>query len=339
MPTMTFVVPTGIDDPARVSGGNVYDRHVRDGLANAGWDVRMAEVAPGADRDVRRALATVPDGGVALVDGLIAGVSASAIEDGARRVRVVILAHMVVDAFPDADPAAVDGQWRALRAAHRVIAVSEWASAQFAAGGIRDVVVAAPGGAPAEMATGTPGGGELLCVGVLAPHKGQDVLVDALARLAGVEGWRCTLAGATGVDPDFARALRERSRAGGVEARVEFAGVQAAAGLDRIYGRSDVLVAPSRTEAYGMAITEAQGRGIPVIASRTGGIPEAVDPAAAILVPPGDVDALAEALERWMSDPALRRTLKAGAVRARSRLRGWRNTVTRISSALGEEAP
>ena len=326
MPTMTFVVPTGIDDPARVSGGNVYDRHVRDGLANAGWDVRMAEVAPGADRDVRRALATVPDGGVALVDGLIAGVSASAIDDGARRVRVVILAHMVVDAFPDADPAAVDGQWRALRAAHRVIAVSEWAAAQFAAGGIRDVVVATPGGARAEVAGGAEGGGELLCVGVLAPHKGQDVLLDALARLADVE-------------PDFAEALRARSRAAGVAERVEFAGVQAAAGLDRIYGRSDVLVAPSRTEAYGMAITEAQGRGIPVIASRTGGIPEAVDPAAAILVPPGDVDALAEALERWMSDPALRRTLKAGAVRARSRLRGWRDTVTRISSALGEEAP
>ncbi|KQZ09918.1 hypothetical protein ASD19_11085 [Microbacterium sp. Root53] len=339
MATTTFVVPTGVDDPARVSGGNVYDRHVRDGLAHAGWEVRMAEVAPGADRDVRRALATVPDGGVALVDGLIAGVSASAIEDEARRVRVVILAHMVVDAFPGADAAAVDGQWRALRAAHRVIAVSEWAAAQFTAGGIRDVVVATPGGAPAEVATGTPGGGELLCVGVLAPHKGQDVLVDALARLVDIEGWRCTLAGATDVEPDFAEALRARSRAAGVAERVEFSGVQSAAGLERIYRRSDVLVAPSRAEAYGMAITEALGRGIPVVASRTGGIPEAVDPDAAILVRPGDVRALADALDRWMSDPALRRGLKDAAVRARSRLRGWRDTVTRISSALREEEP
>lgn len=336
MAAVTFLVPTGVDDPSRVSGGNVYDRHVRDGLARAGWEVRMAQARPGAQEDSRRALAAVPDGGIALVDGLIAGASPAAIEDEAARLRVVILAHMVVDAFPDADPDAVEAQWRALRAAHRVIAVSEWTRARFEAGGIPDVAVATPGAEPAEAAEGTPGGGELLCVGVLAPHKGQDLLVDALTRLADVEGWRCTLAGATDVEPEFVEALRERSRAGGVAERLDFAGVRSAPELDRIYRRSDVLVAPSRTEAYGMAITEAQGRGIPVVAGRTGGIPEAVDPAAAILVRPGDADALADALERWMSDPALRRTLKAGALRARSRLRGWDDTVARISRVLEE---
>ena len=44
-PSVRFLVPAGIDDPLRVSGGNVYDRHVRDGLRGRGWDVAIAEVA------------------------------------------------------------------------------------------------------------------------------------------------------------------------------------------------------------------------------------------------------------------------------------------------------
>ena len=88
--------------------------------------------------------------------------------------------------------------------------------------------------------------------------------------------------------------------------------------LDAAYRAADLLVAPSRTESYGMAIADALARGIPVVASNVGGIPLTVSPdRAAILVPP-EPQALSRVLDRWMLDPALRRRLTAEAVRGRA---------------------
>src|SRR3954469_2685887 len=97
-----FVVPEGVDDPDRVSGGNVYDRRVRDGLRADGWLVTATEVADG--EAVLAAIAEVPDGGTVLVDGLVAAWSPAAIERAAATPRVVVLAHMLTEAFADADP-------------------------------------------------------------------------------------------------------------------------------------------------------------------------------------------------------------------------------------------
>ena len=58
--------------------------------------------------------------------------------------------------------------------------------------------------------------------------------------------------------------------------------------LGRAYQRADLLVAPSRAESYGMAIADALRRGIPVVASRVGGIPQTVAGRAALLVPPDE---------------------------------------------------
>ncbi|MGX1702674.1 glycosyltransferase [Microbacterium sp. NPDC055357] len=325
---VSFVVPRGLDDPARVSGGNVYDRQVRDGLLRTGWLVRTVEVDPA---QARGALEAEPDGALVLVDGLVAGASAAAIEDASARLRIVVLAHMVSSAFPQPDPAAAEGERRAVRAARAVIATSEWTAAQLDRD---DVAVAAPGVAPATVASGTQDGGALLCVGVLAPHKGQDVLVTALAELTGIPDWHCTLAGATDADPAFVDDLRDRLQDAGLRERVELAGVCTADELDRRYDGTDLLVAPTRVEAYGMVVAEAQARGIPVLASGVGGVPEAVADDAALLVPPGDAGALADALRQWMTDPDLRGRLTTAARRARPLRRGWDTTVARVSDAL-----
>jgi hypothetical protein len=66
-----MVVPAGIDDPARPSGGNTYDRRVRDGLEAAGRKVHVHEVA-GPNGALADALAGIPDGSVVLLDGLVA---------------------------------------------------------------------------------------------------------------------------------------------------------------------------------------------------------------------------------------------------------------------------
>ena len=96
-----FVVPAGIDDPARPSGGNAYDRRVCDGLAAAGWDVQMHEVAgswPSPDAAALAGLAAVagaiPDGSLVLLDGLVASPAPEVLVPQAARLRLVALVHM-----------------------------------------------------------------------------------------------------------------------------------------------------------------------------------------------------------------------------------------------------
>lgn len=333
-PVLWFVVPEGVDDPARVSGGNVFDVRVAEGLRRRGWDVRWVEA--GADASSRAALAQVPAGGLAVIDGLVALGDPEAVEAVADRLRVVVLAHMVVAALDDADPAAVDAERRALACARLVIATSGWARDQLVDRGLiahDRVVVATPGADDAPLSAGSPTGGSLLCVGVVAPHKGQDLLVDALAALG--PGWTCTIAGSVAADPGFARRIAARAAQAGVAERITWAGVVDRTALDALYAHTDLLVAPSRAESYGMAVGDALRRGIPVVAARVGGIPEAVGPGrAAILVPPDRSSALRDALRRWMTDAALRQALTAAARRESPRRAGWGDTARTVDDAL-----
>jgi glycosyltransferase involved in cell wall biosynthesis len=334
-----FVVPAGIDDPRRVSGGNVWDRHVRDGLAQIGWDVDMVEVDPDAAPEVDAALAGLSDGALVLIDGLVGTRSPAPVEAAAGRLRVVVLAHMVAAGFPDADARMVDGEQRALRSARRVIATSEWTRSELAR---RQVVpaervdVAQPGSDAAPLATGSATGGALLCIGMLAPHKGQDLLIQALSQLPETADWTCTMAGSLDADPDYAARLSTLVADAGLGERITMAGVLTQDELDCAYERADLVVAPSRAESYGMAIADALRRGIPVVASSAGGIPQTVAGSrAAVLVPPDEPAPLADALRRWMLDPALRARLKAEARAGSGGLPRWSETAERVSRTLG----
>ena len=83
-----------------------------------------------------------------------------------------------------------------------------------------------------------------------------------------------------------------------------------------------------------MAIAEARARGLPVVAAATGGIPGTLETGGAILVPPDDPAALADALRAWMTDAALRARLRREALDARESLSGWDETVGTITTVL-----
>lgn len=331
-----FVVPSGIHDPARVSGGNVFDLRVRERLAALGWQVRTLEVQPDA---AAAALSTVPDHQLVLIDGLVAVSSPEAIEDASDRLRIVGLVHMSVAAFPEPLRRDVDSEARALRPLRRIIVPSVWLRDELVGRGVASaerVVVAEPGADEASVSPGSGTGGALLCLGVVAEHKGQDILVAALGEVGAVGDWSCTIAGSAG-DDGFAAAVAAHAAGAGVGERIRWTGVLDAEALEAEYRRTDLLVAPSRTESYGIAVGDALRRGIPVIASRVGGVPEAARPAdAGILVPPGDPAALAAALRRWMTEPDLRARMTSAARAAGPRRRGWDDTTSVVDSALRE---
>jgi len=343
------VVPEGFDDPGQPTGGNIYDRRVCAGLADAGFQVLVATVAaawpapgPGARADLARVVAAIPDGETVLIDGLIASPAAAQLLPHTGRIRMTVLLHMpLATALHTPHDASTERSERAvLHAAASVVVTSEWTRRQvvtrYAIPACR-VHVARPGVDPAAVPA-KPVRGHLICVGVLGPHKGQDLLVEALAGLAD-RNWHCVLAGSPDRHPDFTRQLQTRITSLGYGHRVRLSGVLTGAALSHAYATADLLVAPSRSETYGMTVTEALAHGLPVIAAAVGGLPEALGSTAdgtrpGQLIPPGDPAALAAALGDWLGDEHHRNRLRAAARQRRSTLRGWEQTTQEIANAL-----
>jgi len=337
------VVPDGIDDPRRPSGGNVYDRRACRGLAALGWSVHEHNVSgrwPRPDASgraaVAAALARVPSGSLVLVDGLVASVVPERLQPEAGRLRLVVLLHM-----PRDEPREV----AALSAASAIVATSEWTRRWLSdhyALPAHPVYVVPPGVDAAEVAAGTPSGGRLLCVGGVTPLKGQDLLLDALATVDD-PAWQCVCVGALDLDPEFVARLRLLVENRGLGDRVCFTGPLTHDELDRAYAEADALVLASRAETYGMVVTEALARGLPVIAWEVGGVPEALGHAAdgsrpGLLVPPGDPQILGQTLSRWLGDPRERERLRAAARSRRQRLSDWAQTSRELSAVLSEVA-
>jgi len=344
------VVPEGIDDPARPSGGNVYDRHVCSELAAIGWPVHEHAVAgswPQPDDASRAALAGVlqriPDDGVVLLDGLIASPAPEVLMPQAARLRLVVLVHMPLgDRPPGAAGDEVREQERAaLSTAAAVVTTSAWTRRRLAElYALPDdlVHVAEPAVDAADLVTGTAGGGALLCVAAVTPDKGHDVLLDALATVADMS-WGCTCVGSLERDPAFAERLLRRLPDAGLGDRVSFAGPRTGVDLDRSYAAADVLVLASRAETYGMVVTEALSRGVPVIAAEVGGVPEALGHGTdgtrpGVLVPPGDSAALGAALRAWLGDAELRGRLRRAARERRGSLSRWSTTASVLAGVL-----
>jgi glycosyltransferase involved in cell wall biosynthesis len=313
------IVPEGIDDPTRPSGGNTYDRRVCDELAAFGWSVHRRVAL-----DLPRQLARIPDGAVVLLDGLVASPTPHVLVPEARRLRQVVLVHMPLE----------DERERAvLEAAAAVITTSEWTRRRLEElYGLSEVHVAEPGVDQAALAPGSADGGALLCVAAVTRGKGHDVLLGGLATVTDFS-WRCACVGSLDRAPAFADHVQRRALAGGLRDRVHFAGPRTGAALDSAYAAADLLVLASRGETYGMVVTEALARGVPVLATDVGGVPEALGHGG-LLVPPGDPQAFGAALRRWLEDADLRDALRRAARERRASLRGWEDTASAVATAL-----
>jgi glycosyltransferase involved in cell wall biosynthesis len=345
-----FLLP---GDPETPTGGFVYDRWAIRRLAEAGrlgGVLRVDGPFPAADAgthtDAAAALNGVPDGAILVVDGLAHTPLIATIRPHAGRLRLVVLVH-----HPLGDETGLDADERerwlrdetaALAPARRIITTSRTTAGRLAELGLDParIRVVPPGvDAPLDLAFRAdrePAAPlRLLTVATLIPRKGQDLLVEALARLAD-RAWSADLVGDPR-HPGFAAAVADRIAGHGLQGRIAIHGAVPHDGLERFWRAADLFVLPSRHEGWGIAYVEAVRWGLPVIGTTAGAIPEAVPAEAALLVAPDDLEALTAALARLLDRPDERRRLSDGALRAAAGLRRWTDTARDFAEAVAEE--
>ncbi|SEO91071.1 glycosyltransferase family 4 protein [Aquisalimonas asiatica] len=340
-----LLVPGPINRP---TGGSRYDARVAEELRAMHWTVTVHELPgafPATDAKARDALhatlAALPDGSRAIIDGLALGDSPDIVAAHVARLRLLALVHHPLGDETGLDPALRERflvrEARALAGCAGVIVTSRHTRRRVAELGVPDtcIRVVVPGTDPAPPARG-PDPGEppmLLCVGSVIPRKGQDVLVAALERLRDTP-WQCLIAGSTAADPPFAAALHNRIDDAGLTGRITLAGECGPARLDRAYDRSTLFVLPSHYEGYGMVLAEALARGLPVVSTTGGAIPDTVPETAGRLVPPGDTTALAGAITTLLHDHGARARAARAARHCAGSLPNWTETATVFARAV-----
>ncbi len=176
-------------------------------------------------------------------------------------------------------------------------------------------------GSPSEAEPRQPHDGFIiLCPANLYPVKGHEHLLKAMGTLQ-ERGIACTLwiAGSG----ELLDELQRRAAALGLDSTVSFLGQVAHERILDWYaqGGVDAMVLPSvdlghhEHEGIPVSLMEAMAHGVPVVSTETGGIPELLGEGAGLLVPPGDADALADALQRLAQDASLRSRVGAAGRR------------------------
>jgi len=137
----------------------------------------------------------------------------------------------------------------------------------------------------------------IICVGTVCERKGQDVLVEALAKLIDLP-WRCLLVGAR--PSPFLRTLQERVRALQLEERITL--IPETPQVEQYYAVADLAVIASREESAPLVSLEALARGIPLVSTDAFGLKEQLTGSdAALLIPINDPEALAAAIRSLLA--------------------------------------
>ena len=329
------------------TGGYIYDRRIAEGLRARGWPVEVRELdgsfprpTPQALEEAATVFAGIPGGAIALVDGMALGAMPAIVEREAARLAIVAIVHLPLAAEVGLDreqQAALEtAERRALAGVSLAVVTGNATQALLTRHKLAPprVVVVEPGTDPAPVARGSDGRPvQLLSVASLTPGKGHDVLLSALASVPHQQ-WHLTCAGSLTRAPATAARVRTRVQTLNLAERVTLVGELDEAALADRYATTDLFVIATLRETYCMAVAEALAHGLPVVGTATGAIPDLVGEVAGIVVPPGDAEALAEALGRAIGDGDLRSRLAAGAGRVRERLPGWTQAAESLAAAL-----
>lgn len=348
MTRVAFVIPGDIDLP---TGGYAYDRRVLAELGAHGIDathIMLPASYPSPTKDdlaeTTRLVAAVPQDVVLLIDGLAYGAMPGDVI-AAFQHKIVALVHHPLCLEAGLTPMRArylqQIEQMALALAEHVVVTSPTTArtltADFAVSSSK-ITIAVPGTDPTPRARGTGSPLELLAVGSLVPRKGYDVLAAALRTLPASIDWHLTIVGA--VRDEAVRAVLDEAFAhrgadgDTLERRVTLTGGVDETRLSDLYDRADVFVMSSHYEGFGMVLTEAMARGLPIVTTTGGAAAETVPDAAAVKVLPGDTAALGLALTSVLVDRDLRHSLADASWAAAATLTRWENTARLVADAL-----
>jgi glycosyltransferase involved in cell wall biosynthesis len=352
-----FITPGKID---RLTGGSIYNRILRDSLVKRGARVRTLSVPdPPYFPSLLLSVIIAPWVALRLInrsyDAIILDSWAhptlalfSLALGRASRPRVVAIVHQLrsVERRAGASRFIAESIERAsLARSDLIITVSDFMrrKVEELLGADRPILVARPGcdlrRHEADKADkGVKAGPvRLLFVGNCARRKGLDLLISALSQVKRTHV-RLDLVGSLDFDPQFVAELRRSVDLLGLKEVVSFHGRVSDDALERLYRESDLFVMPSYYEGYGIVYGEAMRAGLPIIAQDAGAVREIVrEGENALLVPPDDPRALAEAITRLAADVDMRDRFARRSLELARELPTWEGTCEQIIRALAPQ--
>jgi len=330
-----------VGDTGRLTGGYLYNARVLLGLRENG--VEVEEIVPcGASLEEQEAaaprLGSLLDPGrfdVVVVDALARAVCSPHLDRWREECPVVAMVHEL----PSVATQEAASHEEPLLRADRLISVSDHGRSILEDRGVPAgrIRVVPPGFDGLQKGEGTEPPIQdktvrALCVAQWIPRKGILDLVRAWT-LHERPGASLELVGETDADPAYAASVRA-AIAAAPDASIVVSGPVSDATLGAAYAAADLFVLPSRYEGYGVVYAEALAHGLPVIACDVGPVPGLVGEEAALLVPPGDVEALSGILDLLLKDAGLRDRMSAAARRRAEGLPRWEDTTAGFLGVL-----
>lgn len=335
-----------VGDPGSLTGHHLYSRRMLKALGQIGLPVIQLPLPEGpyprAVVALRSALSR-HNPSLVIVDSTALATVVPLMSWIRRqlRARMVALMHVLPsDLAPSWQrPAVRYMESRLLQSADRIVAVSPFLRGQIIAAGAAAertaLVVPGRDGIPIAHRPRSGSRGHsfrFLCVAHWTPNKGIHLAIEAMAELDGRV--HLDLVG-SGKDKAYVRRVYALVRRHDLAERVHVHGPLRDDALAGRYAVADALVLPSRSEGFGTVCAEAMNLGLPVIACRVGPLPWLVEEGCGMLVPPGDVTALAEAMRALVAHPSLLHRMGEAARQRALRLPTWQQSEERFCNLVG----
>ena len=340
-----FIIPGDINTP---SGGYRYDRTILEEwrALNVAFDlVSLTGNYPNPSDDDKALAFSVIDecdeADITIIDGLAGGGFPELIEALSQSAPCVSLLHhplSLENGISQEDARFLEASERkGLNFTKAVITTSPATSKTvaelfaFDKAAIHTVEPGVTRAASIEFRTGSPL--SILSVGSITERKGHDVLIKSLALIKDAP-WQLTIVGPQNFDPTHFLELTDLCQELGVSDRITFLDSLSEDALAHEYAKADIFALASRYEGYGMAYAEAIVRGIPVIGTTAGAIPDTVPLEAGILTAAEDVEAFSKALASLLNDTTLRKKKHLGALAVEPDFPTWSGSAKKFLEIL-----
>lgn len=331
-------------DYEQKTGGWIYNRHLIAWLDRHMGGVHEMTVPvcfPRPDAAVLAEIATLFDAiepGAVLVMDHIYGCMLLPILSARPFRLVLIYHHSMVEERGEGEVAASrnTAEHSALQLADAIVVTSD-ESRDYVTGhyGINEqkIITGKPGNDPAPRSPVHDGGPwHMLSVGAVIPRKRYEFLVEALAKVQRSD-WSLTIVGNTDRYPDYVGSLQNLIETHCLADHITLAGEVPPSALDALWSKTHLYVASSLYEGYGMAISEAICRGVPVISTPSGAVASWAGEAVT-LVDPDAVGEMAARIAAVMDDRATYEAAREKAVHFADALPSWEASMVRVGKRL-----